>query len=518
MSFSPGKSLPSGNWLAFIFKKVRLLLLLIEQTLPVLPITHFVPRGKRYMCDGATAVPSSSSLHMFPLNPTSLSRFKMNVKSSHSSRKDCTHIELGTVLQSNSRIGFESSSDSLPFDCDSLAIGRFVRAGGILLIACLTGCNFIPDIKHKPQYHNPFPQISKVAVLPFRNQSQEPTLSGARVSQAYYNELQSIRGFEVVPFGVVENQLAQFETQVLRRPITTPVDFQQFAKHLGVDAVLQGAITDYDAYYPPRIALKVNWYAANPGFHPIPVGYGLPWGTKKEKKIPEWIRLESERELAAEQMKTQTPVETDLSVPVSKEKLPESKKPESKSSQKGADGRFAATRIELPVYSTNDDNQDKASSVLQASALQEPARMPESIIGSAIREPKVDPLEQSNDDRVEPLKELEDPGMPANWPDPQGFIPRQPTAKTPEMKGQYEPIISHMRSYNGNDEDFTHALGEYFYFRDDARFGGWQAYLQRSEDFIRFCCHQHVVETLESRGGSLESRMILRWPVGRYER
>ena len=86
------------------------------------------------------------------------------------------------------------------------------------------------------------------------------------------------------------------------------------------------------------------------------------------------------------------------------------------------------------------------------------------------------------------------------------------------MKAQYEPIISHMRTYNGNDEDFTHALGEYFYFRDDARFGGWQAYLQRSEDFIRFCCHQHIVETLESRGGSLETRMILRWPVGRYER
>ena len=109
-------------------------------------------------------------------------------------------------------------------------------------------------------------------------------------------------------------------------------------------------------------------------------------------------------------------------------------------------------------------------------------------------------------------------GKPANWPDPQGFIPRQPTSETPKMQVQFEPIISHMRTYNGSDEDFTHALGEYYYFRDDARFGGWQSYLQRSEDFIRFCCHQHIVETLESRGGSLESRMILRWPVNRYER
>lgn len=348
----------------------------------------------------------------------------------------------------------------------------------IVTFACLSGCNFIPDIKHKPQYHNPFPQISKVAILPFRNQGQDATLSGARVSLAYYNELQSIRGFEVIPCGVVENQLAYFETQVLRHPIMTPVDFQQFAKHLGVDAVLQGAVTDYDAYYPPRITIKVNWYAANPGFHPIPVGYGLPWGTKKEKKIPEWIRLESERELAAEQMKTQTPVE--------------------------AEGRIAVARIELPI--------------MQATSLQEPERMPESVSGLAMREAIGESQEGVVATQSEQTQELETSGMPANWPDPQGFIPKQPTPQPPEMKAQYEPIISHMRTYNGNDEDFTHALGEYFYFRDDARFGGWQAYLQRSEDFIRFCCHQHIVETLESRGGSLETRMILRWPVGRYER
>ena len=384
----------------------------------------------------------------------------------------------------------------------------------IVTFACLSGCNFIPDIKHKPQYHNPFPQISKVAILPFRNQGQDATLSGARVSLAYYNELQSIRGFEVIPCGVVENQLAYFETQVLRHPIMTPVDFQQFAKHLGVDAVLQGAVTDYDAYYPPRITIKVNWYAANPGFHPIPVGYGLPWGTKKEKRIPEWIRLESERELAAEQMKTQTPVEADPDalIPIDAKQKTDvpapsntaSMNPDATNRLKGKEGRIAAVRMELPIA--------------QATSLQEPERMPESVSGIAIHEAIGESQEGVVATKSEQTQELATSGMPANWPDPQGFIPKQPTPQPPEMKAQNEPIISHMHTYNGNDEDFTHALGEYFYFRDDARFGGWQAYLQRSEDFIRFCCHQHIVETLESRGGSLETRMILRWPVGRYER
>jgi hypothetical protein len=420
---------------------------------------------------------------------------------------------------------------------------RFVSCLSLALCVISTlGCNLVPDFKRKPQYHNPFPQLSKVAVMPFRNQSQEPTLSGARVSMAYYNELQSISGFEVIPFGVVENQLAYFEMQILKRPLMAPGDFQQFAKYLGVDAVLQGAITDYDPYYPPRMTMKVNWYAANPGFHPIPVGYGLPWGTKAEKKIPEWIRLESERALAVEQLKTQTPVEgeepenNEPSEDEGENSLPTAENSRRATPTDSKESRIAAARIALPIYS---ESQSQESKVVLASATDEPAKMPEAVVG--LPEPRTVPAppapqfkasgsvdgnaaapETLSDTAVldgEQYIEYSDSGeLPANWPDPQGFIPRRPAAQTPQMKVQYEPIISHMRTYNGNDEDFTHALGEYFYFRDDARTGGWQSYLQRSEDFIRFCCHQHIVETLASRGGQLESRMILRWPINRYER
>lgn len=475
------------------------------------------------------------------------------------------------------------------------------RSLAILLFACFAilpsaGCNLVPDLKYKPQYHNPFPQISRVAVLPFRNQSQEPTLSGSRVSQAYYNELQSIRGFEVVPTGVVDNQLMAFETQVLRHPMMTPADFQQFAKFLGVDAVLQGAITDYDAYYPPRMTLKVNWYAANPGFHPIPVGYGLPWGTKKEKKIPEWIRLESERSLAAEQLKTQSPVPysdsesaepsgdaneysaSEEAIRVPNKRAPRQTAPNQPKKRSEAEplpipnpeeiqavpadseplpseinasaDPVAAARVMLPVDASvkaasytkpvvkpaakptvvantklnrvpspqqpQQPEMSKRTFEPQDAERQEEVIVEETVDGAIIE--YVD--EQGNVlSDIEGEIELADGAeLPANWPDPQGFIPPRPAAKPPEMIAQYEPIISHMRAFNGNDEDFTQALGEYFYFRDDARFGGWQSYLQRSEDFIRFCCHQHIVETLASRGGQLESRMILRWPLNRYER
>lgn len=421
-----------------------------------------------------------------------------------------------------------------------------------LIFLCL-GCAAVPDIRHKPKFHNPFPELSRVAILPFRNQSEEPTLSGSRVSLAYYNELQSVPGFEVLPLGVVEQALMVYEQQKLGRPIATADDFQQFAQFLGVDAVLQGAVTDYTPYYPPRMTLKVNWYAANPGLHPIPVGYGLPWGTKEEKKIPDWIRLESERALAREQMATQTPrateetsTESDLQNPTNRSSLEQLDAPNQQPSTN------APSESELPAPAPNLQNNEEVETLAKRSqsivslvqhasweespgdSLEEPARMPakvRSLESQQILMPQPDGSFQvvpSVDETFESETESNDAigsgvaqsneGNPPNWPDPRGFIPRRPSPEPAPFVPQYEPVISHMKAYNGNDEDFTQSLQEYFYFRDDRRFGGWQSYLQRSEDFIRFCCHQHIAETLSSRGGQLESRLNVRWPVYRYER
>ena len=131
-----------------------------------------------------------------------------------------------------------------------------------------------PEAVHQPTLHNPFPQIAKIAVPPFFNLSIEPTLDGRKVAAAYANELQQVQGFEVMPSGLWS-----------RRSCKTSITFQngadarRLAQILNVDAVVIGAVTDYSPYYPPRMTLQVEWYAANPNFHPIPPGYGLPWGT-----------------------------------------------------------------------------------------------------------------------------------------------------------------------------------------------------------------------------------------------
>lgn len=174
-------------------------------------------------------------------------------------------------------------------------------AGMVLLGA--PGCSLIlPDVSHEPVVHNPFPQLNKVAIAPFFNQSDEPTVDGRRFALAYFAELQAIPGFEVVPLGVVENAI--IENQV---DLSHPGEARRLANILGVDAVVIGSVTDYTPYYPPRCGLRVEWYAANTGFHEIPPGYGLPWGTPQEEYIPAPLVFESEFALAKAQLATQTP-------------------------------------------------------------------------------------------------------------------------------------------------------------------------------------------------------------------
>ena len=353
-----------------------------------------------------------------------------------------------------------------------------------LLAACgccgSTGCALFPDRIVEPQFHNPFPQLQRVAVLPFYNQSAEPTVDGEKVALAYYNELQLIPGFEVMPVGVAKQMLAASISATGIEP-RTGADFQRLAEQMGVDAVVVGSITDYTPYYPPRMGLSVDWYAANPGFHPIPVGYGLPWGRAEEEFIPSPLLLESEFALAREQLKTQTPDVPPREVG-------------------GAIAPAAAQRAAIKA-SLSDSPQAP-----EASRPSPPA--------DALTASKLD----ASASKLGDVAALAAPPLPAEWPDPRGFIPLPPSQQRPALRPQHAPIITHTRTFNGHDAKFTERLATFFYLRDDARFGGWPAYLERPEDFVRFCCYLHLTETLAARGGAGDTRVLWRWPIGRYER
>ncbi|HEX4149473.1 MAG TPA: hypothetical protein VHY20_10815 [Pirellulales bacterium] len=341
----------------------------------------------------------------------------------------------------------------------------------------LSGCVYFPELSRQPVVHNPFPQLSKIAVAPFFNHSTEPTVDGRQFALAYFNELQRVPGFEVVPVGVVEQRMQAFGIT-----LASPDDARRLAQLLEVDAVVVGAVTDYTPYYPPRCAMQVEWYTANPNFHPVPPGYGLPWGTPDEEQIPPSLVFQARMALAREQMKTQEPAYRPLPVlqPLPAERGPEGAAP---APQPGAlPPAEAETRAKTA----------KREGVQQASAQAD-----------------------VTDDNPTPPPAQPPAGLPLDWPDPQGFTPLPPLSARPAGVPTAEPVLRHARTYNGNDADVTEALSTYVYFRDDARFGGWQSYLQRSDDFIRFCCYLHITEMLTARGGAGETRAVWRWPTNR---
>jgi hypothetical protein len=348
----------------------------------------------------------------------------------------------------------------------------------VLLLPALCGCTVLPEIAHQPTLHNPFPQMSKVAVVPFFNLSEEPTLDGRRFAEAYFNELQLVPGFEVVPFGIVEQAMMQHNIQFNGEQAAD--EARRLAEVLGVDAIVIGAVTDYSPYYPPRCAMQVEWYAANPCFHPIPPGYGLPWGTEEEEQIPAPLVYETEFALAKAQMDTQTPKHnfTVLNpTGVSEEAAP---------SESPQGGLPAPRPLDRPL----DTDAESGLWVEETSYEQPLAGVP--VEGLATADSQFD--------------------LPPDWPDPSGLIPAPPRSAPQECCPTGEPVLRHTRTYNGHDPQFTEALSNYYYFRDDARFGGWQSYLERSEDFIRFCCHMHLWEMLSARGGAGETRVVWRWP------
>ena len=60
--------------------------------------------------------------------------------------------------------------------------------------------------------------------------------------------------------------------------------------------------------------------------------------------------------------------------------------------------------------------------------------------------------------------------------------------------------MKHTKSYRGNDAS-SRRRWKTITTRDDARLGGWQNYLRRSEDFTRFCCRLHIWEMLGAGWG-----------------
>jgi hypothetical protein len=172
------------------------------------------------------------------------------------------------------------------------------------LLAVCAGCEIMPVTRYKPTLHNPFiGEMKTIAILPFFNYSDNPNANGREFAKNFANELQRIPGFIVIANKIVEETMLKHNLHKFE----SVDDIRYLAQLLKVDVVVVGKIHGFSMNYPPYTKFETEWYSVNPYLHPIPAGYGLPWGTEYEQYIPDKIVLQAEMALAEAQIKTQTP-------------------------------------------------------------------------------------------------------------------------------------------------------------------------------------------------------------------
>ncbi len=84
--------------------------------------------------------------------------------------------------------------------------------------------------------------------------------------------------------------------------------------------------------------------------------------------------------------------------------------------------------------------------------------------------------------------------------------PIQPWQSNPRL-----PLMSYTRVFDGADGDLVAALRDYVELNGDLRSGGWEGYLHRSDDFIRFTSYRMILEMLSLHGGEGKHRMIFKF-------
>ncbi|QDT39516.1 hypothetical protein [Stratiformator vulcanicus] len=440
----------------------------------------------------------------------------------------------------------------------------------LLLISGLPGCVLV-----ERGVTNPIPAMDVVAIAPFLNLSTERVVDGREFANAYYGELQKVPGYQVIPVGVVEQAMVDAGIN-----LDNPDDVLRLGQVLGADAVVVGAVTDYDPYYPPRIGMQVSWYATHPpGFAP-----GIandPFARQAIRDIPKATRCDSSWwERACGCLKSKVPLsirgQSPDAVVRSNEVLDLSAK--TATSESTANERHIETvygdssteasgpknAIETAIHEFRRAKADSIGTIyppqapwtirqVNSESIEDPleADRPLPFLDFEVVTPRMKEREEKSAAKsslksaevlsnnpipsTEPVREVEsvpDPVLvkfPEIPPAPltagatdslppvppplefEGVPPAGLVASFPEpVWDPRTPVMSYTRVFDGSDGDLAALVRDYVELRDDLRAGGWEGYMHRSDDFLRFAMHRMIVEMLTLHGGDARRRYVLK--------
>ncbi len=369
---------------------------------------------------------------------------------------------------------------------------------------------------------NPNPKLKTVAIVPFFNLSQEPDVDGRRFALAYYSELQKVPGFQVLPLGVAEVAMVEHQLQM-----NNPEDVLKLAQVLNVDAVVIGAVTDYSPYYPPRIGMQVSWYSPHaqefiPGF-PLLVEerhakkttlnelFYLDRLMAKETKKAKHEMKRAERQASHMERKA-IKQDKKLQLKMQEPPCPDGCPPEKNLAPPALETVFRGqssenngpwpynnsnTRV-IQAYAQANQGAQTANTVIQAPMSLPPQSLAKSTQRPAIApKPPIPPRVKVPPKDSSDLNQLEEYCPPEESTEEAGFDPRQ-------------PFMSYTRLFDGSDAALVAHLRDYLEVSGDRRSGGWEAYLHRSEDFIRFTSHLMILEMLTLHGGQAKHQIIFK--------
>lgn len=338
------------------------------------------------------------------------------------------------------------------------------------LLVTMTGC-VVSDLG----VSNPMPHVRRVAIAPFINLTTEPDVDlgrnalfgggyvDRRFALAYFAELQKTPGFEVIPVGVVEQAIARSGLAM-----NGPEDYLAVAESIGADAIVIGAVTDFDPYHP-RLGFQVQWYANDGSPPPAPtMPYEREWDDQNYID-PEQKGLFSRHWRSHAENAQSCSCGSEVS--------------------SGAPCDVCVARGQSPTDGDQTpsplDSRGGPSPTVVAQSLAPP------INGGA-----------STDSFVPEIAPL----MPSTSLGGGRPLPPQIPANNRELL----PLYSYTRFFDGHDARVTARLRDYVELSGDLRSGGWESYLDRSDDFIRFACHVTIQEMLLLHGGESSRRTVFK--------
>ena len=414
----------------------------------------------------------------------------------------------------------------------------------VVILVCLIfqGCVIIDT-----GVTNPMPGMSRVAVVPFLNLTDKPNevVDGRRFAMAYSSELQKVPGFEVIPVGVLE--LAMRDTGLKPR---NPDDLKKLTELLGVDVFVVGEVNEYDPFYPPRIGLSYKWISAkgqmsSPGVQTDPAARRRLNDSVENQEI----REESVKKTLRSQNRQQFRLPVTIRGQSGGRFEPRVNANMGASlgswQQSGAignpslgswqrDNNLAAYAKTPPPPRTATRN--RPPSLTAASPSEFPSLSP----ALFDQTPPAGASETPPDPTIVPPIPADasgganTPGQLPKTPPPPGIMgnktapetvqpmlklplmtPLQSPAAAPRMwpatVSYVEPLMAYTRIFDGSDSALVAELRDYAELSAELRVGGWEGYLQRSEDFIRFACHQMIKEMLTLHGGEARRRIVLKF-------